>query len=84
MIKIAQTLKIDCVNISCNEDEIPDLIKLEQVLQNDKDITHVGLVHSETTTGILNPLEAFCKLIKKYDKKIIVDAMSRFELFDNF
>jgi aspartate aminotransferase-like enzyme len=84
MKKIAQTLKIDCVDITCNENEIPDLDKLEEVLANDKDVTHVGLIHSETTTGILNPLEDFCKLTKKYNKKIIVDAMSRFDFFSKF
>jgi 2-aminoethylphosphonate-pyruvate transaminase len=38
------------------------------------DITHIAVVHSETTTGIVNPIES-------YDKKgrvLIVDAMSSF------
>ena len=56
MKKIAQTLKIDCVDVSCSENEIPDIQKIEEVLINDKNITHVSLVHSETTTGTLSDI----------------------------
>jgi 2-aminoethylphosphonate-pyruvate transaminase len=47
---------------------------LPEDLDLSDDITHVAVVHSETTTGIVNPIE-------KYDLKgrvFIVDAMSSF------
>ena len=34
------------------------------------------MIHLETTTGILNNLEAVCDLANKYNKTMIVDAMS--------
>ena len=43
-----------------------------------KRITHVAIVHNETSTGRLNELEAFSKLSDKYGLKLIVDAMSSF------
>ena len=36
------------------------------------------MVHSETTTGILNDIAAVGEVAKKYGKKFIVDAMSSF------
>ena len=56
----------------------PDLKLLEQNLQNDKEITHVAVVHCETTTGVLNPIAEVGAIAKKYGKVFIVDAMSSF------
>ncbi|WP_302826328.1 2-aminoethylphosphonate--pyruvate transaminase, partial [Anaerofustis stercorihominis] len=55
-----------------------DLNKIKDILENDKDITHVSIVHSETTSGILNDIEEVGKIIKNYNKIFIVDAMSSF------
>ena len=44
----------------------------------DPAITHVALVHCETTTGILNPLEAIGQVVQRYHRSFIVDAMSSF------
>lgn len=41
-------------------------------------MTHVSVVHCETTTGVLNPLEAIAAVVKKHNKILIVDAMSSF------
>ena len=56
----------------------PDLEKLETTLKADRAITHVAVVHSETTTGMLNPIDEIGKIVKKYGKIFIVDAMSSF------
>nr|MDK7877065.1 aminotransferase class V-fold PLP-dependent enzyme [Streptococcus agalactiae] len=56
----------------------PDAAEIEQILQNDPAITHIAMVHSETTTGMLNPIEEVAELAKRYDKRYIVDAMSSF------
>ncbi len=58
-----------------------ETIKPEEVdryLSSHGDITHVSFVHCETTTGLLNPLEDLCRVIKKHDKGLIVDAISSF------
>jgi len=49
-----------------------------QLLQADPDITHVALVHCETTTGMLNPIESIIPVIKAHGKLCILDAMSSF------
>lgn len=78
MAEIAQYLKISCTVIQLKETQEVDLQQLEDILASDNGITHVAMVHCETTTGMLNPLEKFCKIAKAYNKVVIVDAMSSF------
>ena len=47
-------------------------------LAQDPSITHVALVHCETGTGILNPLEEIARVTAKHGRGLIVDAMSSF------
>lgn len=51
---------------------------LDNYLRYDPEITHVAVVHCETTTGILNPLKEIAQVVKSHQKKFIVDAMSSF------
>lgn len=53
-------------------------LKAELAADKDKAITHVGLIHCETTTGIVNPLEQISTLCKETGRKLYVDAMSSF------
>ena len=59
-------------------DSIPDAKQVEQFLEQNPDVTMVAMVHSETTTGILNDIEAVGKVVKAAGKLFIVDAMSSF------
>lgn len=45
---------------------------------NKKIISHLAVIHHETTTGILNNIEAIGKLCGKYKVEMIVDAMSSY------
>ena len=76
--EIADYLNIDCVAIRQGETEKADLVQLEAILAEDSAITHVAIVHCETTTGMLNPIEDFCKIAKAHNKIVILDAMSSF------
>ena len=58
--------------------ETPDPKVVEEILSQDPEITHVSMVHSETTSGILNDIESVAKVAKAADKIFIVDAMSSF------
>jgi 2-aminoethylphosphonate-pyruvate transaminase len=49
-----------------------------RLLDGDASITHVGLVHCETSTGILNPLHEIAEVIAGRGKSLVVDAMSSF------
>lgn len=57
---------------------VPDQAIVEDVLKSDGSITNISMVHSETTSGLLNNIAAIGELAKKYNKKFIVDAMSSF------
>lgn len=78
IVKIAEYLDIACVVHNSGELNPPDLERLEKELKNDPTITHVAVVHCETTTGILNPVRQIGKIVKQYEKKFFVDAMSSF------
>jgi 2-aminoethylphosphonate-pyruvate transaminase len=51
---------------------------LTTLLLKDARITHVAMVHCETTTGILNPIETVGRVARSHRKLFIVDAMSSF------
>src|SRR5207245_1221714 len=51
---------------------------VERALTSDPSITHVALVHCETSTGILNPLHEIAQIVARHGKGLIVDAMSSF------
>lgn len=76
--EMADVLKIKNTHISCAEGEIFSSEDLEIKLLEDKEITHVAMVHCETTTGILNPIEKLSSIAKKHNKTLIIDAMSSF------
>lgn len=58
--------------------DFPDLSVLEVMLRQDPSITHLALVHHETTTGMLNPVKEICQLAHQFNIEVIVDAMSSF------
>ncbi|XP_063958509.1 2-aminoethylphosphonate--pyruvate transaminase-like isoform X2 [Lytechinus pictus] len=62
------------------EDEKVDPARVEEKLKDDRGWTNVGIVHSETTSGVINPINDVGKVVKKYcpDASYIVDAMSSF------
>ncbi len=51
---------------------------VERLLKADASITHVGLIHCETSTGILNPLPEIAAVVQRHGRSLIVDAMSSF------
>ena len=59
-------------------DQIPDAGHVEEILARHPEITHVSMVHSETTSGILNDIASVTKAVKAAGKTMIVDAMSSF------
>ncbi len=76
--KILEHLKRPYQTLEFDEETPIDVTKLETTLQENKDIELVFVVHCETTTGVMNPLEDICKVCKDHGKTIYVDAMSSF------
>lgn len=75
---ISRMLGIDTVELAQAEIESTDLGQVEQMLANDPGITHVAMVHCETTTGMLNPVEAVGEIVHRHGREFILDAMSSF------
>ncbi|WP_462351447.1 2-aminoethylphosphonate--pyruvate transaminase [Fusobacterium varium] len=78
MGEIAQVLKINNIIEKFGDKDIIDINRVREILESNSDITHVSVVHSETTSGILNPIEKIGELVKEFNKIYIVDAMSSF------
>lgn len=56
----------------------PSAKKIAEILNADPQITHIAMVHSETTSGILNDIESVGNVAHEYGKTFIVDCMSSF------
>lgn len=69
---------IKTTTLKYKENIVPPTVEAEDILFKDETITHVAIVHCETTTGIFNDIHGIGQLAKKYNKVYIVDAMSSF------
>lgn len=78
LAKISKRLKVETVIHDSGDLAPPDLERLQEALESDKAITHVALVHGETTTGMLNPIETIAPIVKSSGRVLIVDAMCTF------
>ena len=76
--QICEYLNISHRVLCYSETQLPQAADVSDILEQDKDITQVAMVHCETTTGILNPVEAIASAVKKAGKVFILDAMSSF------
>lgn len=76
--KMAKVIGIKTVVIDFGETSPVDGERLDAVLLEQPDITHVAVVHTETTTGMLNSIEEIGRVANRHGKVYIVDAMSSF------
>lgn len=78
IVKMAQYMGINHLEYRVDYNQYPNEDELRKILEEDPQFTHIVMVHCETTTGILNPLDMISKLSKEYGKTLIIDAMSSF------
>jgi 2-aminoethylphosphonate-pyruvate transaminase len=78
MASLSRRLGLDTVTLDHADHEAVDVARLSAALAADPRISHVSLVHCETTTGLLNPLEAVAAAVQQAGRVLIVDAMSSF------
>ena len=78
MVDIAEHARISYALYEEEYDKIPSAERVEKLLEEDPAITHVAMVHSETTSGILNDIASVAEVVKAAGKTMIVDAMSSF------
>lgn len=76
--RILSYLGRDAVELEHAEHEPLSPARIEEALRADARITHVAVVHCETSAGILNPLAEIADVTRGAGRRLIVDAMSSF------
>lgn len=64
------------------EDQPTTAKLVDAALAADPSLTHVSIVHCETSTGILNPLEEIAAVVAQHKRALFIDAMSSFGAID--
>lgn len=76
--KICERTGRDYTIVETAEDVPVDLQRLDSTLSQDPAISHVAVIHCETTSGILNPVAAVAEIVAKHKRRLLIDAMSAF------
>jgi 2-aminoethylphosphonate-pyruvate transaminase len=77
--EMAESYQLPYIEYTSPIEQAIDLTKLEaNIRENAQKISHLAVVHNETTTGLLNPIEKIGEICRKYNLTMIVDAMSSF------
>ncbi|WP_300726247.1 2-aminoethylphosphonate--pyruvate transaminase [Pseudomonas sp.] len=78
LAKICEVLGRRYSTFETAEDQPTTASDVDRLLQADPSITHVAVIHCETSTGILNPLADIAAVVAQHNKRLIIDAMSSF------
>lgn len=78
MARLTATMGRERVVLDFGETSPVDPGRVASALAQDPAITHVGVIHCETSTGMLNPLEEVARVVEAAGRRLIVDAMSSF------
>ena len=78
IIRICDVLGRSYEIYEVSEDETHDADRLSAILQGDMAISHVAVVHCETTSGILNPVTRLAEVVVRHNRRLLVDSVSGF------
>ena len=78
MVEILRRAGREAREIVEPEDRPIDPAQVDARLAAEPDITHVAVVHCETTSGILNPVERIGEVVAHHGRGYLIDAMSAF------
>ncbi len=78
MVRICEVARRAVAALEAAEDAPVDPAALDAALAADPAITHVAVVQCETTSGVLNPVEAVAEVTARRGRRLLVDAMSAF------
>ena len=76
--KIANVHGIASLSLSSKWGEAVDTARLRATLDEHQDISHLAVVHHETTTGRLNAIEPIARLCSERRIELLIDAVSSF------
>lgn len=78
MARIMEYLGRDHVALDKGDYAPPRAQEVASILAADPQITHVALVHCETSSGILNPVAEIAEVVARQGRRLIIDSMSAF------
>ena len=78
LTKIAEIHKINYMSLHHEWGDAIDLKSLNDELQYHDELSHVAVVHHETTTGRLNDLAGIAAVCAKYNLPVLLDGVSSF------
>jgi 2-aminoethylphosphonate-pyruvate transaminase len=78
IVQMVKVHRIDHLVYEVPENQMPSPAEIEKIVSADSALTTIAIVHCETTTGMINPIEAVGAIARKHGKRLIVDAMSSF------
>ena len=76
--KILERLGRPHVKIDKGDSAAPSLEDVTTMLDADGTISHVWMIHCETTSGVVNPIHEVAEAVKERNRSFMVDAMSSF------
>jgi len=74
--RILDTAKRRVVVLETAEDTPPAPDAVDRILGDAPGLTHVFVVHCETTSGIRNPIEQVAEVAARHGRSLLIDAMS--------
>ncbi len=74
--EIMEANGLDLSIIDTPPDQLLDPAELDRLLASDPTISGVAAVHLETSTALLNPVEALAEVCRRHDRLFVVDAVS--------
>lgn len=78
IVAICRAIGRDVIVYETAEHEPPEPAEVRRRLSEDLTITHVAMIHCETTAGILNPLAKVAAVVAEAGRRLLVDSMSGF------
>ena len=78
IVRICEYYKRDVAVLEWAEDRPVEPAAVEKALAADVRISHVAVIHCETTSGVLNPVAEVAAVVAKAGRRLLIDAMSAF------
>ncbi|MDP4088138.1 MAG: 2-aminoethylphosphonate--pyruvate transaminase, partial [Bacillota bacterium] len=79
MCEMAEIYGMKYIEFKSSTTEAIDYDALVNVIKNSREkLSHIAVIHHETTTGLLNDVARIGAICKEFDLELIVDAMSSY------
>lgn len=78
ILTIARRIGLEVDSLEFDETKAICPERVDDYLTRHPEVQYLALVHCETTTGVLNPLEKISAIASRANKTLLVDAMSSF------